>query len=159
MGRVRQSARSVRRTEKPYSRVGGPCFAAIDRHGDIYTTEPTPGRIQKFTPDGRYLASWGSNEPRNGAFGGGKNLQGPIAILFDSANRAWISSTNHRVQLFTADGQYLSGLGTTAQSSAEPGQFKVPHGLALDSHGNLYIADSLNDRVQVFAVDAPAPSP
>jgi sugar lactone lactonase YvrE len=140
--------------EKPYSRVGGPCLAAIDRDGNLYTTEPTVGRIQKFSPEGKYLASWGSNEVRDGAFGGGEQLKGPIAILFDRDNRAWISATNHRVQLFTAEGQYLSGLGKTAKAGSEPGQFHVPHGMAFDSHGVLYIADTLNHRVQKFTFAA-----
>jgi sugar lactone lactonase YvrE len=136
--------------EKPYSRVGGPCLAAIDRDGNLYTTEPTAGRIQKFSPEGKFLASWGSNEARDGAFGGNERLKGPIAILFDRQNRAWISSTNHRVQLFTADGKYLLGLGTTATPGTQPGQFNVPHTMAFDSRGDLYVADTLNFRVQKF---------
>lgn len=136
--------------EKPYNRVGGPCLAAIDRDGNLYTTEPTAGRIQKFSPDGKYLASWGSNEVRDGAFGGNERLKGPIAILFDRDNRIWISATNHRVQLFTAEGHYLAGLGKTATPGSEPGQFNVPHTMAFDSHGDLYIADTLNFRVQKF---------
>lgn len=87
-------------------RVGGPCMAAIDREGNLFTTEPAMGRIQKFSPDGKYLASWGSNEPRDGAFGGAR-AKGPIAIVFDRHDRAWVSATNHRVQLFTAAGHYL----------------------------------------------------
>jgi sugar lactone lactonase YvrE len=139
--------------EKPANRVGGPCLLAIDRQGNLYTTEPTAGRIQKFSPEGKYLASWGSNDVRTGAFGGGKNLQGPIAILFDRHNRAWVSATNNRVQLFTAEGRYLTGLGTTATPGSEPGQFRIPHGMALDNQGVLYIADTQNHRVQKFAFD------
>lgn len=142
---------------KPTHRVGGPSFLAVDRHGNVYTTEPTAGRIQEFTPEGEYLASWGSNEVRVGAFGGGKNLQGPIAILFDRDNRAWVSATNNRVQLFTADGHYLCGLGNLAPPGDEEGQFHTPHGMAFDSQGVLYIADTQNHRVQKFAFDAPQP--
>jgi tripartite motif-containing protein 71 len=145
--------------EPPANRVGGPCLAAIDREGNLYTTEPTRGRIQKFSPAGKWLASWGTNEVRNGAFGGGKNLQGPIAILFDRENRAWISATNHRVQLFTAAGQYLTGLGNTAAPGPDPGQFQTPHGMALDSRGALYVVDTQNHRVQKFACDAATLTP
>jgi sugar lactone lactonase YvrE len=142
--------------EPPANRVGGPCLAAVDREGHVFTTEPTAGRIQKFSPAGEYLSSWGSNEVRAGAFGGGKNLRGPIAITFDRDDRAWISATNHRVQLFTAAGHYLSGLGTTATPGNAPGQFRTPHGMALDSRGVLYVVDTANHRVQQFAFDAAA---
>jgi sugar lactone lactonase YvrE len=134
-------------------RVGGPCMAAVDREGNIHTTEPTAGRIQRFTLDGQYLGSWGSNQVRVGAFGGGKNLQGPIAILFDRDNCAWISATNHRVQLFTAAGHYLTGLGTTSTAGNDPGQFRTPHIMAFDSQGVLYVVDTQNYRVQSFAFE------
>ncbi|HEY2838297.1 MAG TPA: hypothetical protein VGJ26_04065 [Pirellulales bacterium] len=141
--------------EATYSRVGGPCFAAIDRDGNLYTTEPRPGRIQKFSPEGKWLASWGSNEVRNGAFGGGKNLQGPIAMVFDRQNRVWVSATNHRVQLFTAAGHYLTGMGTLSTPSDTAGQFHTPHAMAINSQGVLYVVDTLNKRVQLFACERP----
>lgn len=143
--------------EPPTHRVGGPCMVAVDRDGDVYTTEPTAGRIQKFSPDGKYLGSWGSNEVRAGAFGGRANMPGPIAILFDRDNRAWISATNHRVQLFTAQGHYLSGLGTTATAGQEGGQFHTPHTMAFDSQGVLYVVDTQNHRVQKFTFAAAQP--
>ncbi len=143
--------------EPPTHRVGGPCMAAVDRDGNVFTTEPTAGRIQKFSPEGAFLGAWGSNEVRAGAFGGRAEMPGPIAILFDRSNRAWVSATNHRVQLFTATGQYLTGLGNTLISGHEPGQFHTPHCMAFDSQGVLYVADTKNYRVQKFAFDAAQP--
>ena len=140
--------------ENPPNRVGGPCLTAVDREGHIYTTEPTAGRIQEFSPDGEYLASWGSNEPRVGAFGAGEKLKGPIALAFDRDGRLWVSATNHRVQLFTAEGRYLTGLGTTAVSGHDPGQFRTPHGMAFDSREVFYVVDTQNHRVQKFAFDS-----
>src|SRR5262249_40530628 len=44
------------------SRVGGPQFVALDSAGNVYTTEGSVGRVQKFTADGKHLLSWGDNE-------------------------------------------------------------------------------------------------
>ena len=44
------------------------------------------------------------------------------------------------------------GLGLDAEGK-EPGHFRTPHALALDSRGCLYVADVMNSRVQKFAVD------
>lgn len=130
------------------NRTGGPQFVALDGRGSVYTTEAANGRIQKFTPDGKYLASWGDNSTGPGGFGGRpKNLPGPIAIVIDSHGRAWVSSTNHRVQEFTAEGRYLRMMGG---QGAEPGQFSTPHGLAFDSRGCLYVCDTQNARIQKF---------
>jgi sugar lactone lactonase YvrE len=132
----------------PKSRVGGPNFLAFDRHGDLYTTEASVGRVQKFNRDGRLLLAWGDNQVGPGHFGGAKGFQGPIAIATDSQDQVWVTSTNHRVQQFTANGRYLRGLGS---EGSQPGQFRTPHGLAFDSQQNLYVLDSRNSRIQKLA--------
>jgi hypothetical protein len=57
-------------------------------------------------------------------------------------------ATNNRLQLFTAEGKYLTGFG--AKGVGE-GEFQLPHGLAIDSQGFLYVVDTRNHRIQKFA--------
>ena len=45
-------------------RFAGPQFVAFDRAGNVYTTDAALDRIQKFTPEGKLLAFWGSGECR-----------------------------------------------------------------------------------------------
>jgi sugar lactone lactonase YvrE len=138
------------------SRVGGPQFIALDDAGDVFTTEGSVGRMQKFTPDGKFLLAWGDNEDRAGSFGGGMErrkggLRGPVGICIDATGRVWVSAVSGRVQQFTRDGKYLRGLGKGPGS--EPGEFLAPHGLALDGRGHLYVVDAFNHRIQKFAID------
>lgn len=137
------------------SRVGGPQFVAIDNEGKVYTTEGSLGRIQQFTADGKFVRAWGDNEDKPGSFGGAfdgvkGHLQGPIGICFDKGGQLWISAASGRVQQFTPDGKFLRLLGSGLGD--QPGQFHVPHSMAPDGHGHLYIVDSLNHRVQKFAI-------
>ncbi len=142
----------------PQSRVAGPNFLAFDTTGHLYTTEASMGRIQKFTAEGEFVLSWGSLEIEPGGFGGPflgfagepPGLKGPIAVVADRHDRLWISSVNGRVQQYDATGRFLRGLDP-GQGTA-PGQLLAPHGLALDSHGRLYVADSFNHRIQVYEV-------
>lgn len=137
------------------NRTGGPNFVAVDRQGNVFTTEAKLGRIQKFSHDGKPLASFGSNSIDPGGFGGRpKNLPGPIAIVIDRFDRIWVSSTNNRVQLFSPEGKYLGGFDSLT-AGTEPGQFHTPHGLVIDSKDNLYVVDSQNHRVQKFSVSPP----
>ncbi len=137
------------------SRFAGPQFVAFDRAGHAYTTDADLKRIQKFTPDGELLGYWGSGGTEPGGFGppplqrNGKpsNMGGPIGICVDSRDCVWVGATNSRVQQFSNDGKYLRGIGGLG---TKPGQFHVPHALALDSRGFLYIADTMNGRVQKF---------
>ena len=57
------------------------------------------------------------------------------------------SSSNSRLQCFTTEGKYLTGLLVEGD---EPGQFVIPHALAVDSKGFLYVVDSSNHRIQKF---------
>lgn len=138
-------------------RFAGPQFVAFDRQGHVYTTDAALDRVQKFTHDGKLLAHWGNESPDPGGFGpppldknGNPTMGGPIAICVDSRDRVWVSATNHRVQLFTNDGKYLCGIGG---EGTEPGKFDRPHGIVLDSSNCLYVSDTMNGRIQKFAVD------
>ena len=132
------------------SRTGGPHFLAFNSEGNLYTTEGTVGRIQKFKPDGTFLLAFGDNDDGPGHFGGGHALEGPIGIAVDARDNLWITSTNHRVQQFTPDGKYVRGLGG---EGSEPGQFVLPHGLAFDrARQHLYVCDARNSRIQKLAI-------
>jgi sugar lactone lactonase YvrE len=138
--------------EKLPNRTGGPNFVAVDRQGNVFTTEALLGRVQKFTPEGKVLFGFGENSIASGGFGGRpKNLPGPIAICIDLHDRIWVSSTNNRVQLFSAEGKFLGGW-LTLDAGDGPGRFHTPHGVALDSKGHLFVVDSQNHRIQKFAV-------
>jgi hypothetical protein len=41
---------------------------------------------------------------------------------------------------------------TLGRAGTGPGEFDLPHGLALDSQGNLYVCDVMNDRIQKFSL-------
>ena len=130
-------------------RGGGPHFLAFNSHGDLYTMEASVGRVQKFNPDGTFLLAWGDNEVGPGHFGGHKGMPGPLAIAVDQRDQVWVTSTNHYIQQFTADGRFLRRVGG---EGSEPGQFKLPHGLAFDSQHYLYVADARNSRIQKLAI-------
>ena len=58
--------------------------------------------------------------------------------------------SNHRVQIFDTMGVYLSSFGSEGTGQ---GQFKHPRGITTDSEGFILVADSGNNRVQVFRGD------
>lgn len=60
-----------------------------------------------------------------------------------------IMASGEQVQVFDADGQFLTKWGS---KGGDDGQFTTPEGIAVDAAGNVYVADTGNDRVQVFKV-------
>lgn len=131
----------------PGSRFAGPQFVALDREGNVYATDQVSGRVQKFTAEGRFLAQWGGNHSGWGGFGGRDLIAGPIALCTDRQGCVWVGATNHRIQQFDPSGRFLAGIGGEGSG---PGQFRTPHGLAVDSRGDLYVVDTMNARVQKF---------
>jgi sugar lactone lactonase YvrE len=132
-----------------HGRGGGPHFVAFNSQGDVYTTEASEGRVQKFTADGKFLLSWGDNEVGPGHFGGHAYMPGPLAVAVDHQDHVWLTSTNNYLHEFTADGSFLRRIGG---EGTEPGQFHLPHGLAFDSQHFLYVADARNSRIQKLAI-------
>ncbi len=135
------------------TRFGGPHFLSFDRFGCLYATDSTEGRVHKFTADGIALLAWGDNTDAPGSFGGrdpgGRTpLLGPIGVCVDYHDRVWVSATNNRVQLFTREGRYLGLVGGEGE---KPGEFYLPHAIAMDSQGYIYVADASNQRIQKFA--------
>ncbi len=140
----------------PKAFFAGPTFLALDREGNLYTTEAILCRVQKFDSNGRPLAAWGSTEAKAGGFGNyftafeKQNMRGPTGICFDAQGRLWINGIGGRIQQFTTAGKYLAGFG---EEGTDPGKFYAPHGLAIDSHDCLYVVDAFNHRIQKFAVN------
>jgi len=59
-------------------------------------------RISKFTPDGKFIKSWGRIGVRHGEF------RTPHALVFDSKGRLWVADRgNHRIEIFDQEGNYL----------------------------------------------------
>jgi DNA-binding beta-propeller fold protein YncE len=71
-------------------------------------------------------------------------------IYVNDFNSGILANFNHRVQIFNSDGVFQSAFGSFGSGN---GQFSDPFGIALDSGGNIYVADTGNNRVQVFNSD------
>jgi DNA-binding beta-propeller fold protein YncE len=60
-----------------------------------------------------------------------------------------VERLNYRVQKFDSNGNFITKWGSEGDGE---GQFDIPEGIAIDSSGNVYVADTHNSRIQKFAV-------
>jgi DNA-binding beta-propeller fold protein YncE len=66
----------------------------------------------------------------------------------DKEGNVYVTDTlNNRVEIFDADGAFISEFGTPGDG---PGHFARPKGIAIDSDGHIWVADEVQCRVQVF---------
>ena len=73
-------------------------------------------------------------------------------VAFDPDGNVYFSDgyNNARVAKYDTDGNWITSWG---ERGSEPGQFRVPHGIAADNQGRIYVADRSNNRIQVFESD------
>ncbi len=133
-----------------------PTGVAVDSSGNIYVADYGNDRIQKFTSSGAYLILWGTFGSGNGQF------YWPFGVAVDSSGNIYVADYgNHRIQKLNSSGTFVGWLGCGSLTGWQTGacstfgsgngQFYFPAGVALDSSGNIYVADTYNHRVQKFA--------
>lgn len=72
----------------------------------------------------------------------------PSGLAVDKEGNLYVADTlNNRIEIFDADGQFVSTFGKNGDG---PGYFARPKGVAIDSDGHVWVADGVQDRVQVF---------
>ncbi len=119
-----------------------PWGLATDQEGNLYVSDTSNSRIQKFKADGTPLLKWG----RDGSFDGAFFF--PRGVAVDFVGNIYVADeSNNRIQKFDARGSFLTKWG---REGAGPGQFKSPWGIACDALGNVYVVDTGNHRVQKF---------
>jgi outer membrane protein assembly factor BamB len=121
----------------------------IDPAGNVWTTDAESSTILKFTPDGKKLLQIevGEQPPVRRS-----HFVGTTDIAFGPHGRLFITDGygNARVLEYTPDGKRVRQWGTAGSG---PGQFRLPHGIAIDRDNIIYVADRENGRVQKFDLD------
>jgi len=143
-----------------YADTGGaaqfysPYGVAVDSTGNVYVADSGNQRIRKVTPGGVVitLAGWGTLGFADGT-GAAAQFNNPNGVAVDSTGNVYIGDTgNQRIRKVTPGGvvSTLAGSGVMgfADGTGAAAKFNYPKGVAVDSTGNVYVADSGNQRIR-----------
>lgn len=125
----------------------------IDREGNLWMADNGGHQIFKLTQDGKVLMTLG----KKGVAGSGSDeFDAPTEVVV-AANGDFFVADGHtgggtavgnaRIVKFNRDGKFIK---TWGRKGMGPSEFDVPHTLALDSRGRIFVGDRQNNRIQIF---------
>ena len=124
-----------------------PAGIAVDPRGSLYVTDPADGRISRFWGDGTYLSELGGPADIGGA---GLSEAGSAAVVSGTGD-LYVADTDHsRILVYSPTGTLLARFGAgggNGASGSGPGEFDHPEALAVDNAGDVYVADTYNNRI------------
>jgi trimeric autotransporter adhesin len=149
-----------------------PTDVAVDRLGAVYVADLGNSRIRKIANGiiSTVAGNAGDTQPINGLPATGVRFSGPTGVAVDSTGAIYIAEGSigsgsgldggiFKIWKVGTDGKLATVAGTGNRSfSGDTGpaalaQFDAPAGMAMDTRGNLYVADSRNNRIRKIATD------
>ncbi len=127
----------------------------------VYTTDRSDSVAKSFTLDGKPLLELGTRGVHSDTGNVGTNwlaeraagpFNHPTEMIAHPNGDIYVTDgyRNARVHRFTSDGRLVKSWGAPGHG---PGQFHLPHSIAFDPDGKLYVADRANKRIQIFSPD------
>ena len=129
----------------------------VDDDGNVWVTdgqgaEGKGHQVFKFSADGKVLLTLGTA----GVAGATPaTFNQPSDVVVAASGDTFIADghggdSNARIVKFSKDGRFIK---TWGRKGAGPGEFDIPHALAIDSQGRLFVGDRGNSRIQIFDQD------
>lgn len=104
----------------------------VDPDDRVMVADRTNNRIQFFDTEGNHLTEW-------------TGLHHPDTIFIDGGGIVYIAELDQRVSIWTLEGEKLAEWGG-GEKSEKPGEFQgCPHGIWVDSHGDIYVGQVHTD--------------
>ncbi len=134
----------------------GPRGVAVDSAGNLYVADTWNNRIRKVTPSGvvTTLAGLAGSYGTNDGMGSAARFSLPSGVAADSAGNVYVADTgNNTIRQVTPDGVVttlagLAGSSGGADGTGSAARFNGPTGVAVDSAGNVYVADTGNNTIR-----------
>ena len=140
------------------TQVSGPYGVTLDAGGNLYFADYSNNRVRQVTPAGIILTVAGNGTAGFSGDGGlaiNAQVTGPTGLAMDVAGNLYIAdSGNNRVREVSASGTITTFAGNGNAGfygdgdQASTAALNRPEGVAVDAAGNVYIADTRNQRVR-----------
>ncbi len=128
-----------------------PTDIAVDsKTGDVYVADFYNDSVSVFTEAGKFLRRFPDPQKPVGRGSSGAEGKGIAVTAVAVADGRVYATDTYQVFVFDTKGTLLKQFG---MPGLDPGQLDHPNGIAVDSRGKIYVADSNHNRVQAFDAD------
>lgn len=141
------------------ARFNQPLGIALDSNDNLYVADIFNNKIRKITPEGvvTTFAGSGAAASNNNAIGTLASFNNPHGVATDAAGYVYVAdSNNHLIRAISSTGAVttLAGLGYASNTNATGtlAGFNYPYGIATDTAGHLYVADSINHLIRSISI-------
>jgi RHS repeat-associated protein len=138
-----------------------PTLEAVTSSGDLWVADSSLNRLQEFNSKGEYVTQFGSTGTGDGQF----KFPFGVAINKTTGDIYVADRENYRIQEFSSTGTFIRTFGYGVSDGAEKyeictsscraglmgskvSEFWEPDGITIDSSGNLWVVDEVNDRLE-----------
>ena len=118
-------------------------YVTIDKNGRIYLVSEEESRVYVYDDNKKFLFKFGEKG------GGTGKLSRPISVSVDNRNGTIyvVDYMRHTISVYDGNGKYLSEFGGLGWGE---GWFQHPRDIAVDASGRILVADTFNDRIEIF---------
>ena len=129
-----------------------PFGIALDNSGNVYVADANNNKIRKISPAGMVTTLAGSTFGFSDGLGTAAQFNSPFGIAVDNSGNVYVAdSGNNKIRKITPTGLVSTLAGSTRGFSDGLGnaaQFDDPFNVAIDAIGNVYVADSVNNKIR-----------
>ncbi|WP_160112161.1 IPT/TIG domain-containing protein [Aquimarina sp. AU58] len=134
------------------AQFNNPTGITVDADGNLYVVDIQNHKIRKITTQGVVSTLAGSTQGNTDGTGTMTQFNFPTDIAIDTEGNLYVADTwNHAIRKITPQGVVSTIAGSTpgfADGTGTMAQFNFPHGLVTDALGNIFVADSGNEKIR-----------